>query len=142
LYDAIDVKRVFASQNVAALTIVCDLLAQEGIETKILNEKTASVLGEIPFLLAMPEVWVLHDEDEPAAQEIVGRYESGEIREELSREPWECPRCGETIEGQFTECWRCEDDDPRKFKGTYCLQCGYLLWALPERRCPECGTEF
>ena len=135
-------KRVFASQDPAALIIVRDLLAQEEIETRILNEMTASVLGQVPSLPTMPEVWVLHDEDEPAARKIVRRYESGEIRDELPREPWECPRCGETIEGQFTQCWRCEEDDPREIEGAQCLQCGYLLWALPERRCPECGTEF
>ena len=25
-------------------------------------------------------------------------------------QPWTCPTCGETIEGQFAECWNCAAD--------------------------------
>jgi predicted amidophosphoribosyltransferase len=28
------------------------------------------------------------------------------------REDWTCPGCGETIEGQFTECWSCGHEAP------------------------------
>ncbi len=135
-------KRVFAAIDPAEMVIVRDLLAREGIETKVLNEHSALAVGLIPFLLAVPEIWVLRDEDLPAARDIVARYESGAIRDELPREGWKCPSCGETNEGQFTQCWRCEEDDPREDRGTRCLKCGYMLWSLPERRCPECGTEF
>ena len=135
-------KRVFSAKDPAVIVIVRDLLAKEGIETKVLNEHAASAEGVIPFSLAVPEIWVLRDEHVPAARDIVARYESGAIRDELPREPWKCPSCGEMNEGQFTQCWRCEGDDPRRDRGTRCLKCGYLLWGLPERRCPECGTEF
>ncbi|MGH7830408.1 MAG: DUF7577 domain-containing protein, partial [Candidatus Binatia bacterium] len=23
------------------------------------------------------------------------------------KEPWQCRKCGEVIEGQFTDCWNC-----------------------------------
>jgi NADPH-dependent glutamate synthase beta subunit-like oxidoreductase len=100
-------KRVFASQDRAAIAIVRELLANEGIETIVQNENMSAICGEIPFFLAMPEVCVLRDEDLAEAQAIVERFESGEARDQAGKKPWRCPRCGETIEGQFTICWKC-----------------------------------
>jgi len=55
-----------------------------------------------------------------------------------------CPRCQapQTIAVGATSCSACglkfrlEVEEPR------CAKCDYLLWNLPGRRCPECGTEF
>ena len=55
-----------------------------------------------------------------------------------------CPRCltGQTITAGKCACTACglkfrlEIEEPR------CAKCDYVLWQLPERRCPECGTEF
>ncbi len=106
-------KKVYSNSNQAAIAIVRDLLAQQDIESKVLNENTAAVLGEIPFLRATPEVWV-RDEDGEQALTIVERFESGETRESLARPAWTCPECSEQIDGQFTECWNCvEPAEPR-----------------------------
>ncbi len=29
-------------------------------------------------------------------------------------DPWPCPRCGEVIEGSFTECWKCAGDQDHR----------------------------
>jgi hypothetical protein len=55
-----------------------------------------------------------------------------------------CPRCTklQAVATGAAECGNCglrfriEIEEPR------CLTCGYLLWQLPERRCPECGRPF
>jgi hypothetical protein len=55
-----------------------------------------------------------------------------------------CPRCTtlQTVEAGASRCAACglkfniEIDEPR------CAKCDYLLWQLPDRRCPECGTPF
>lgn len=55
-----------------------------------------------------------------------------------------CPRCEkhQTITAGAAACdacglkFRLEIEEPR------CAKCDYLLWNLPERRCPECGTNF
>lgn len=55
-----------------------------------------------------------------------------------------CPRCTvlQTVNAGKSRCHACglkfniEIEEPR------CPQCDYLLWQLPERRCPECGREF
>lgn len=100
-------KCVFASQDQSAIAIVRELLANEGIGTNIQNENMSAVSGEVPFTLAMPEVWVERDEDEARALTIVEGFDSGEARDQQCKEPWTCPHCGETIEGQFTSCWKC-----------------------------------
>lgn len=55
-----------------------------------------------------------------------------------------CPRCAarQTLDAGKVACGTCglkitiEIEEPR------CAKCGYLLWQLPDRRCPECGTTF
>lgn len=55
-----------------------------------------------------------------------------------------CPRCAtsQVLNAGKSKCTACglkftiEIEEPR------CANCDYLLWQLPERRCPECGTSF
>lgn len=55
-----------------------------------------------------------------------------------------CPRCRvlQTVDAGASQCAACglrlriEIEEPR------CARCNYLLWQLPQRRCPECGTPF
>lgn len=100
-------KKIYSSQDLSEIEILRGLLSDEGIETKVLNEDVGEVAGVVPFDKAMPEVWVINDEDEEKALEIVERMDSGEALESLGGEPWKCPRCNETVEGQFTKCWKC-----------------------------------
>jgi len=122
------------------------LLAQAGIEAVVLNQAVGMAGGDIPFTVAWPELWIADEEDEPRAREIAERYLANKAPGAEKRPPWKCPRCGEMIEGQFTECWNCTvttpEVDPRLDPASRCAQCGYRLYKLPLRRCPECGTEF
>jgi hypothetical protein len=69
----------------------------------------------------------------------VERLESTAARVELR-----CPRCTtlQVVDAGASSCTSCglkfriEIDEPR------CAKCDYLLWQLPQRRCPECGTPF
>jgi hypothetical protein len=55
-----------------------------------------------------------------------------------------CPRCTkrQVVNAGDSKCCECglkfciEIEEPR------CARCGYLLWQLTERRCPECGQPF
>jgi hypothetical protein len=55
-----------------------------------------------------------------------------------------CPRCTtrQVVAAGASKCGTCglkfriEIEEPR------CAKCDYLLWQLPQRRCPECGTPF
>lgn len=62
----------------------------------------------------------------------------------VARVELRCPRCTvlQTVDAGASRCsgcglkFRLDVEEPR------CEKCGYLLWQLPERRCPECGTPF
>ena len=100
-------KNIYSSQDTSRIKILCGLLADEGIKTTVLNEDIGEVAGIVPLDQAMPQVWLVNDEDEERALEIVERMDSGKALESLVGEPWKCPRCGEAVEGQFTKCWKC-----------------------------------
>lgn len=79
------------------------LLDEAGIPCMIRNENLAMAIGEIPPSES-PELWIINDEDYPRAKEMI---ESWKNAKPAVSDPWVCPQCSETIEGQFTSCWKC-----------------------------------
>ncbi len=55
-------KKVYASPDRSQIEIVRQLLREEGIENRVLNENTSAVLGDVPFFKAHPEVWVREED--------------------------------------------------------------------------------
>jgi RNA polymerase subunit RPABC4/transcription elongation factor Spt4 len=64
---------------------------------------------------------------------------------------WFCPTCREPVPADFDVCWNCGSDrsgitDPAfKIEVAFipqCRSCGYLLYGLTSRVCPECGATF
>ena len=85
------------------INLLKDILEREGIACMIRNENLSIAQGEIPFSECSPELWVLDDEHYSKAKEIINGW-----RESLrTQSAWVCPTCKETIEGQFTSCWKC-----------------------------------
>ena len=79
-----------------------NVLTQEGIGCMVKNSELGGAVGELPPLECWPEVWVLEDDDYARARDIV----AGLCRDRTGGRCWTC-RCGETLEAQFAECWRC-----------------------------------
>jgi len=96
-------KRVYAAEHGLMTERIKDILEEEGIVCMIKNLNLSGGMGEIPQIECWPEVWVLEDEYYDRASSIVEDLlkESTEYRTS-----WMC-KCGEKIEGQFTECWNC-----------------------------------
>ena len=101
LYDAAD--RIEAQ-------LIKDFLLGRGIETVILGDFLAGAAGELPANLT-PTVWVVDDADLPRATALTGQLRRGLPAGE-DRAGWTCPRCGESLEGQFDCCWRCATPRP------------------------------
>jgi hypothetical protein len=78
------------------------LLDEAGIPSMIRHEYLSVAMGEVPFV--PPELWILNDEDYPRAKGIVDAWRDAKVE---IHDGWVCPACGETIEGQFTSCWKC-----------------------------------
>jgi hypothetical protein len=103
-------KRLFTATNSidgANIEMLKGLLEEAEIHCMIRNEYLSSALGEVPFLEASPEIWILKDEDDFKAAAILETWRTTRIG---AGEPWTCSECGEKIEGQFTSCWQCGND--------------------------------
>ncbi len=88
----------------AKIQLLKSTLEEVNIPSMIRNENLSVALGEIPFTECFPELWILKDEDYPKAKEIVAGWRKDQME---TYSPWICPNCNETIEGQFTSCWKC-----------------------------------
>lgn len=98
-------KRIFSSQNPMIIHHMKNVLELEGIKAIIRNENLTTALGGIPATECWVELWILDENREAEAREIIRRKKEAE--DVAIKWPWTCSRCGEKIEGQFTECWNC-----------------------------------
>jgi len=97
-------KCVFRSQFLADVAHWRNMLELRGIGCHIRNFHLGGALGDLPFLEVMPELWVLDDRDAELAQRVIaGAHQAADKGEP----PWRCAACTESIEAQFTACWRC-----------------------------------
>jgi Putative prokaryotic signal transducing protein len=95
-------KRLMQAPNVALATLWADMLqSQGGIATRVLRAYASGIAGEIPPDQALPEVWVLDDDQLEPARTLLHRLRH------LPQLRWLCPGCGELVEGPFEECWNC-----------------------------------
>ena len=94
-------RRVFSSHDLIAAHHARNLLEAEGIAASVRNERLSSAMGELPPAECQAEVWVHREVDAARAERL--------LREgvPVSGAPWACGRCGERLEPQFTQCWRC-----------------------------------
>jgi hypothetical protein len=93
------VKRVFSSFNLAAVHHARNVLDAAGIRAVVKNQYLASAMGDLPPTECQPELWVLNDADAARAEQVL-------FAAEPPGEAWSC-ECGETLGGQFTQCWKC-----------------------------------
>jgi hypothetical protein len=94
-------KRLVQAPNLAIATLWADLLTQAGLAANVQRAYSSSIAGEIPPDQALPEIWLLDDEQFDAARKTL---------DELRRLPhrhWVCRSCHERIEGPFEQCWNC-----------------------------------
>lgn len=106
--------KVFVAQHHAEAHLVQGLLHSHGIEAEVRGEAlftTVEAASVIPG--AAPEVWVLNPHQAPEALELVRRFSKGDALPESSGPSWQCPKCGEILEPQFSACWQCGTAKPR-----------------------------
>lgn len=81
-----------------------NLLEAAGIGCELHNRYLNGALGEIPADQCAPELWLVDERDEMLARRILEAAQRGPPPGAAS---WRCRACGETLESQFTACWRC-----------------------------------
>jgi hypothetical protein len=98
-------KKVFVAQHPTEAHLVKGLLESHGIAAEVQGESLFGARGEAPITAdTLPSLWVLDDSQVEKAIQILRVREEGE--------PWQCAGCGEAIERQFGNCWRCGAERP------------------------------
>jgi hypothetical protein len=99
-------KSVYSASNISLVSVFRSILEGNGIRCRIKNEYLSAGIGELPPIDCWPQLCV-DDDDYPEAKRIV---EEALLVKEMTA--WKCDSCGEEIEGQFTECWKCGESLP------------------------------
>jgi hypothetical protein len=101
--DAPDSRKVYTSESVIEIAHLRNVLESAGIPCEVRNDRLGGALGEIPFVECWPQLWVRHAGDVLRARGLIEEV----LRPVPDTRAWTCPGCGERIEPQFAQCWRC-----------------------------------
>lgn len=100
-------KRVYEARDITEAEFVKGLLAAEEIHAVVQTSALESILGDVVANSeSLPSVWV-PEEDETRSLVVISEMKQGGPAALEPRPAWTCPNCGETVEGQFTQCWKC-----------------------------------
>jgi Putative prokaryotic signal transducing protein len=99
-------KTVYSAQNISLVSIFQNILEGHGIRCWLKNQFLSAGVGDLPPIECWPQLCV-DDADYEEAKRIVDEAMSQKVMT-----PWTCDSCGEDIEGQFTECWKCGNARP------------------------------
>mgnify|MGYP001819542478 FL=1 len=67
--------KVYEDFNFSRVGQMQSLLESHGIQTFLKNEFGSSVVGELPFVEVIPQLFVLEEKDEKRAQELIRNEE-------------------------------------------------------------------
>jgi hypothetical protein len=100
---------VYVATDLVDAELVKSRLAAAGIEAVVQGAGAFALRGELPMTTdTLPTVCVLDDAALDRARAIVEDHRRALASAAAGpRTPWTCPRCGETLEPQFTDCWQC-----------------------------------
>src|SRR5437016_2414584 len=93
-------RRVAQAPNIAIAALWVDTLREAGIAASVQRQFLSGAAGELPPDQCLPEVWVLHDQQEQHARKLLHDLRN------LPQRRWLCA-CGELVEGGFESCWNC-----------------------------------
>ncbi len=95
--------KVFEDFDFTLVGRMQSLLESEGIETFMKNEFGSSVIGELPFVEVVPQLYVVHERDLARARNLIELDQSTE----KPAEDWTCPGCDSVNPPAFEFCWHC-----------------------------------
>lgn len=102
-------RKIFSAENITTVSLVKDILASHGIPTVIRNRFLGAAMGELPPIECWPELWLIDEDMYGECRRLIDEFLHADEGELV---PWCCPVCGEEIDGQFNQCWRCNAGRP------------------------------
>lgn len=101
-------QQVYVATDPVDAELMKGRLAAAGIEAIVQGGTLFALRGELPMTTdSLPTVWVLADDDFGRASALVAEDQNRRAAGESVGGAWRCPGCGETLEAQFTDCWKC-----------------------------------
>lgn len=100
-------RKVWTADNPGDAHVLKDLLESRGIAASVQGEQ-AFAGGDVLWGAkdSYPTVWIKDDSQFDEARKTAAEFDkSGAPPAE--GEPWTCPKCGEKLDPQFTDCWKC-----------------------------------
>lgn len=94
-------KRVYRAASLIQVAHARNMLITAGIQCELRNQYLAGAMGDLPMMETWPQLYV-DDGDEQFALSVLARAAAAP-----SGVAWVCADCGEKLEPQFTQCWRC-----------------------------------
>ena len=104
-------RKVFEHRAYHEVGLCESILQNNGFETTVKNQNVSSLVGDIPFTDAYPELWILDDHRYDEAIALLLEFRRGS-HESSPSEDWTCQKCGESVPGTFHSCWKCDASRP------------------------------
>jgi hypothetical protein len=103
-------KLIHTAKHPAEAHLIRGMLEAEGIRALVRGDQLYGAYGELPVL---PTVWIFDDTLAMHADRLVIDYLRGSAAQKYGHQRWTCAQCGENLEGQFTDCWKCGAARPK-----------------------------
>ena len=97
-------KKIFSSPIVGEIPRLQNMLEGAGITCVLRNEISSGLSPEIPITESTPELWIENDDRLAEALQIKADFQTSMT---VVGKAWQCQKCGEISEAQFTSCWKC-----------------------------------
>lgn len=99
-----DMKLIHTAKHPTEAHLIRGMLEAEGIRALVRGDQLYGAYGELPVL---PTVWIFDDAIAMHADQLVMDFLRGTAARKYGHQRWICAQCGENLEGQFTDCWKC-----------------------------------
>ena len=99
-------KMVYTHQNAAIVGLAKNVLTDNGIAVKIVNEFMSGGAGELSPVDSWSELWVLDESEYQRAKDFIA-----EVGQSAGSD-WICKSCNEENGPAFAVCWNCQSEKP------------------------------
>lgn len=101
---------LYKASSLADAHLLRDLLEEDGLDVCIVNENLHSLIGELPFGMVLPEVWVKDSRHVFMARAVLEEYLKRKAKPVTGERS--CAACGEQNPENFEVCWKCRRPFP------------------------------
>ena len=107
-------KSVFVHKDPTVVGLKKSILEEAGIDCFIQNESTSATLGAGMLGLVQSPIFdpVLCILDDSRYDEAMALLKSAPESPLAVTADWRCPKCGESVPGNFDICWNCSTKRP------------------------------